>query len=115
MGLLSFATLKGKIALWAIIAVALGAFSFYVWNLNKQVDSLQADKIELTTTLNAANDTIKENDRRAEVVDQVTKLGNEERVIIKKEYQSKIDKVDTLVKENKDQPVGPLLKEFFNE
>lgn len=108
------ATVKAKLIVAAIIVAIIGLSGFYIRSLHHSIDGLKKANVELNMTNKAQEDTIKETKRREDIVNQVTSLGDEERVKIKKVYETKIQKVEKYVQEGKDKPVGPLLNEFFN-
>lgn len=93
----------------------MGAGGFYIWTLNKRIDSLKEDKIELTAQVKQAEETIQEQQRMDSVINDISNLGNEERVIIRKEYETKIKRIDNDVQTGIDKPVGELLNRFLND
>lgn len=112
--MLSLTTLKAKLIMAAIFVAMIGLTGFYIKTLHHSIDGLKKANVELSITNKASEATIQETKRREDIVDQVTHLGDEERVKIKTIYETKIQKVEKNVQEGKDKPVGPLLNEFFN-
>jgi preprotein translocase subunit SecF len=113
--MINLATIKAKVIIGLGIAALLGAAFFYFKNLNGRIDNLNKQNIELSSQVTQSKELLKENDRMDNVVNTVDAIGNQERVVIREIYDSKVKKVDKYVQEGKDRPVGPLLDSFFND
>lgn len=108
------AEIKYKLLGAAIIIALLVSAFFYVKHLNNTIDSLKENTVKMNTEITSLKETNKEEDRRDSIVKEVTVIYEPLRKQVEADYQKKVIDIDNDVKEGKDRPVGPLLRDFFN-
>ena len=105
--------IKAAIGL-SVLLLLVGAF-FTFKSLTAKIDDLETKNTQLEIAKQSAEDTVAENERMNDIQDKLSNLSSKQRIVIEKRYQSKLDNVDTSIREGKDREVGPLLLEFFNK
>lgn len=97
-----------------LLIAALFLFS-YVQHLRTSNHNLKRDNITLQQDIEKKDFVIEESQRRNKVVDSITVKVDQVREENKKQYDSKISKIDNEIRTGNDREVGPLLRNFFNE
>ena len=101
------------IASGIILAIVAGGY-FYVTGLQKRNAALTGENVTLRQANSQLGETIKDQNKQITTMDKVIKAGDaakEENRIV---YRDRLINIDKGVKQGKDRPVGPLLKEFLN-
>jgi hypothetical protein len=104
-----------KLLLSAGVILLVGAAYLYVTGLQNRVKRLNENNIVLTHENKALEETIKFNNEFGQKLDRVLELGNQQRNESREVKEKQLKGIDQKVKDGKDRPVGPLLKEFLNE
>ena len=106
--------------LWIKIALSLGVLAlvaggyWYVSSLQNKVQ-MQAEQIVLLDNSNKElQKTNEEMQKQLDTIQKVTDIGDSVREENRKVRDKQLQHIDDGVKQGKDRPVGPLLKEFFN-
>lgn len=111
--------LQGKLIvggiLIALVTSVVGGGFWYVHHLQHSVATLKVDNHDLTKDVANKTDTITEDQRRTSLADQIDTAYKAKRQANDATYQKKVANVDKSIQSGNDKPVGPLLKEFFNE
>lgn len=110
-----FATLQAKVFLGLGVAAAALVLFFYIQHLQDTNKILRAENSKLEIIVTEQKAAIDENNRRNDVVDNVTREVNKIRQQNLKLKDSKIKKIDESVTAGNDREVGPLLRDFFND
>lgn len=97
-----------------VLALVGGAY-WYVSNLQNRVEKLSTQNTLLEQSNTTLTETIKEQEQQLATIEKVSAAGDTLRIEYRTIYQKQLKDIDDDIKGNKDRPVGPLLKEFFNE
>lgn len=107
--------LKLKVGVTLLVLVMVIGTYFYIKDLQHTIEVDSLIKQEQQRTIDSYKEKQEDDKRLDEIVAKVDDISSKNREIYRKEYQAKTKSIDTKVNEGKDRPVGPLLKEFFNE
>jgi predicted PurR-regulated permease PerM len=97
-----------------VLAIVGGGY-WYVKSLQNKVTNLTEQNITLVDDNKELTKSIEETNRMNDIQNQVTNLGDEERSRNRQVRDNQLQGIDRNVRAGKDRPVGPLLKDFFNE
>lgn len=103
-----------KLIMSGVVALLVGAAYLYVTGLQNKVEQLETQNTILVDDNKELKGAITDMVRTQGIVEKVSKIGDEERKVSRKARDNQLKQIDTSVREGKDRPVGPLLKEFFN-
>jgi ABC-type siderophore export system fused ATPase/permease subunit len=102
------------IGIGLVLALVAGNY-FYIKSLQRKADKLNTQNIELKDDNKELTQTIEEQRRMYEIISVVSGMGDKEREQSRQIRDNQRKIIDDKVKEGKDRPVGPLLREFLNE
>jgi cell division protein FtsB len=104
-----------KLAGFAVLVLAIGGGYWYVDNLRDTVEELKTDNRQLSEMNETLSESMAEIHRMQEVRDEVSSYSDEVKVHNQKVRDNRESNISEDITAGKDRPVGPLLKEFFND
>lgn len=110
-----FTGLQIKLVLSLLILLGVGGGYLYVKGLQHKVSSLNTQNIQLQTSNDELNATIKDTARTQDIIVKVTAAGDKVREENKKIHDEQLKKIDKDVRDGKDKPIGDLLRNFLND
>lgn len=112
--MLGLSALYIKLILSALVLSAVGGFCWYVLDLQSDKQKLLEQRTVLLDDNKELEQAIKDSNRQTIIVERVSEIGNAEREANRNIRDKQLNQIDNGVKQGKDRPVGPLLKDFFN-